>query len=76
LNGWSLHAAALVVFVAMLTVCGPPPATAWSIRMVPDAAGASPSWLRLATYAGARGTGSPALLFREDSFLDSTDARI
>jgi hypothetical protein len=31
--------------------------------------------LRLATYAGSRGTGSPSLLFREDSFLDSTDAR-
>ena len=41
----------------------------------PDAAGASPSWLRLATYAGLRGTDSPSLLFREDSFLDSTDAR-
>jgi hypothetical protein len=26
-----------------------------------DAAGASPSWLRLAAYAGSRGTGSPSL---------------
>jgi hypothetical protein len=26
-----------------------------------DVAGASPSWLRLAAYAGSRGTGNPSL---------------
>ena len=35
----------------------------------------TPPFKEQATYAGSRGTGSPSLLFREDSFLDSTDAR-
>jgi len=40
-----------------------------------DADFAPPSVAALVSNTGSRGTGSPSLLFREDSFLDSTDAR-